>query len=102
MESILEAVSSACSRSQNEIPIVFGLEEFAPTADNHKAFSAAFATTSSVAMYHMAGITPEADEAVNSLCSTIKSIDVDIPDLVTSWDELNSSSIWYICWTTRS
>ena len=43
-------------------------------------------------MYHLAGITPEADEAVNSLCSTIKSIDVDIPDLVTSWEELNSSS----------
>ena len=39
--------------SQNTIPIVYGLEDFSPTPDDLKAFSAAFATTSSVPMYHL-------------------------------------------------
>ena len=68
------------------------MEKFSPTLDNHKAFSAAFATTSSVAMYHIAGITPESDKAVSLLPPTIKSIEVDIPDLTTSWKELNSAN----------
>lgn len=78
--------------SQNTIPIIFGLEGFAPDTDNHKAFSAAFATTSSVAMYHIAAITPEADKAMSSMPSNIKSIKVDIPDLLASWNELNSAT----------
>jgi len=83
------------AKSQNDIPIIFGLEKFAPTRDNHKAFSAAFATTSSVAMYHIAGITPESvdsDKAASLLPATIKSIEVDIQELTTSWNELNSAS----------
>jgi len=78
--------------SRNDIPIVYGLEYFAPTPDNHKAFSAAFATTSSVPMYHIAAITPEADMAVNLMQSKTKEIDVDIADLLTSWKELNTAS----------
>ena len=80
------------SISQNSIPIIFGLEDFAPTSDNHKAFSAAFATTSSVAMYHIASITPEADTAITSMSATIKTVTVDIPDLISSWNELNTAS----------
>jgi len=78
--------------SQNTIPLICGLEDFAPTQDNHKAFSAAFATTSSVPMYHIAAITPEADHAVSSMPSSTKTIEVDIPDLLASWSELNSAS----------
>jgi len=78
--------------SRNDIPIIYGLEFFAPTLDNHKAFSAAFATTSSVAMYHIAEVTPEAKNIASTLPSSLESIEVDIPDLISSWNELNSAS----------
>ena len=78
--------------SQNTIPIIYGLEDFSPTPDNHKAFSAAFATTSSVPMYHIAGITPEADTAARAMPSSIKSVEVDIPGLLESWRELNTTN----------
>ena len=78
--------------SQNTIPMIYGLEDFAPTSDNHKAFSAAFATTSSVPMYHIAAITPEADNAESAMSSMTKTVKVDIPDLLTSWKELNSAT----------
>ena len=71
---------------------MYGLEKFAPSPDNHKAFSAAFATTSAVPMYHIHGITPEASQAESQIASSIKSIDIDIPDLLSSWEELNSAS----------
>jgi len=45
----------------HHIPIVCGLGHLAPTNDDLKAFSAAFATTSSAAMFHLQDITPEAD-----------------------------------------
>jgi len=77
--------------ARNDIPIIFGLEKFEISTDNHKAFSAAFATTSSVPMYHIANITPEADEAVVSIQPSIKLTEVSISDLVTSWNELNSA-----------
>jgi predicted aconitase/predicted aconitase with swiveling domain len=77
--------------SKNDIPVIFGLEEFTPTLDDLKGFSAAFATTSSVPMYHMIGITPESHNVLSSVQSSIKAIDVDIPDLLTSWKELNSA-----------
>lgn len=46
-----------------DLPILYGLESANPTTDNLKAFCAAFATTSSTAMAHIAGVTPEADSA---------------------------------------
>jgi len=78
--------------SQNHIPIIFGLENFAPTLDNLKAFSAAFATTSSVPMYHIAAVTPEADDAKHSMHSSVPNIDVSITDLLKSFYELNSAT----------
>ena len=78
--------------SKNDIPIIFGLERFAPAPDDHKAFSAAFATTSSVPMYHIASITPEANWAMKSVPSNINTIKVDKPDLLESWNELNSAT----------
>lgn len=80
------------SISKNDIPVIFGLEKLTLTPDDHKAFSAAFATTSSVPIYHMAEITPEAEKAVYTSQSLTKSIDVDIPALRASWNELNSAS----------
>ncbi|MEO7371311.1 MAG: aconitase X [Ilumatobacteraceae bacterium] len=46
--------------SPNDIPVVCGLETVSVSRDDLKAFGAAFATTSAVAMFHIAGITPEA------------------------------------------
>lgn len=77
---------------KNDIPIIYGLEDCTPTTDDHKAFSAAFATTSSVPMYHIHAITPEADTAANSIPATIKPINVDTSDLLPSWKELNSAT----------
>ncbi len=77
--------------SKNDIPIVFGLEQFSPTLDNHKAFSAAFATTSSVPIYHINNVTPEANAMAKSLPSSVATIDVGPADLRASWDELNSA-----------
>lgn len=77
--------------ARNDIPIVFGLEDYSVTSDNHKAFSAAFATTSSVPMYHINAITPEANAAASALSDTIKTVQVGFTDLMKSWTELNSS-----------
>lgn len=44
----------------HHVPMVCGVGHLAPTDDDLKAFSAAFATTSSAAMFHLQGITPEA------------------------------------------
>ncbi len=44
----------------NDIPMIYGLEELQPSMDDLKAFSAAFATTSSASMFHMSEVTPEA------------------------------------------
>ncbi|KAL5050954.1 hypothetical protein BDW71DRAFT_80836 [Aspergillus fruticulosus] len=43
-----------------DIPLITGLESTNPTRSDLKAFSAAFATTASAPMFHIAGITPEA------------------------------------------
>jgi len=42
------------------VPIITGLEKEAVTMDDLKAFGAAFATTSSAPMFHIAGVTVEA------------------------------------------
>ena len=46
--------------ASNDIPVLTGLERAAPTADDLRAFGAAFATTSAAAMFHIVGVTPEA------------------------------------------
>ncbi|KAL4813767.1 hypothetical protein BDW67DRAFT_102275 [Aspergillus spinulosporus] len=45
-----------------DIPLITGLEPTNPTRSDLKAFSAAFATTASAPMFHIAGITPEAKQ----------------------------------------
>ena len=82
------------SISSNDIPLITGLETLSPTLDDHKAFSAAFATTSSVPIYHIAGHTPEAETAAETLRaqSDLESIVVDAYDLHQSWQELNSAT----------
>lgn len=69
-----------------EIPLIVGLEGSAPTTDDLKAFSAAFATNSAAAMFHMAGVTPEADGQNPSVARTIAR-----QDLRRTWQGLNTA-----------
>ncbi|KOS39413.1 hypothetical protein ACN38_g9740 [Penicillium nordicum] len=79
--------------STSEIPVVIGVESFAPTQDDLKAFGAAFATVSSAPMFHMVGVTPEAPslEAAIVKGSTVRSIRVQHGDLIRCWGSLNSA-----------
>lgn len=80
----------------NDIPMITGLESSDPTTDNLKAFSAAFATTSSVPMFHINGVTPEANNATSA--NTEKVADflpkktVSLNDLKHSWNSLNTAT----------
>lgn len=79
----------------NDIPMVYGLEDAQPTMDDLKAFSAAFATTSSASMFHMYGVTPEASAADN-YCRTQDLFDnskwVTTESLLESYKELNTAT----------
>ncbi|KAG5807711.1 hypothetical protein H9Q74_007677 [Fusarium xylarioides] len=46
--------------ASTRIPVITGLEDMRPSTTDFKAFSAAFATSSSAAMFHMVNLTPEA------------------------------------------
>jgi len=87
----------------NDLPMIYGLEALAPSMDDLKAFSAAFATTSSAAMFHMQGITPEATEADRYCRSTRlyeKLMLVTRQQLLKSYKELNtvtSPAVHMIC-----
>lgn len=81
----------------HRIPLVEGIVDICPTVteDDLKAFGAAFATTSSAAMFHLAGITPEAMEAEdieNQRAATKLTVSVKRGDLLQVWRDLNSST----------
>lgn len=87
------------SLAGKQIPIVTGLESSQPRQSDLKAFGAAFATTSASPMFHIRGITPEADHhhRLNSdldLDSPIwqtRTTSVQSSHLLTSWNKLNSA-----------
>ena len=76
-----------------------GLEQLASqiTHDDLKAFSAAFGTSGAAALYHMVGVTPEANTLSTALGSPANdSVDVDTvtlcqQQLATAWKALDSS-----------
>lgn len=75
------------------IPIVFGLENAAPTLDHLKAFSAAFGTTSGAPLFHIAGVTPEALVPEQALAPgvSLETLSITPTDLMASWKRLNSA-----------
>src|SRR5262249_47030820 len=77
----------------HDIPAITGLEGAHPTADDLKAFSAAFATTSGSAMFHMGGVTPEAATLEEALAGgkAQRRAQVMRAALRLSWAELNSA-----------
>ena len=78
----------------NDLPMIYGVEALRPSMDDLKAFSAAFATTSSSSMFHMQGITPEAS-AADTLCKENVLFDhrskVTLQHLLSSYQELNTA-----------
>ncbi|WP_026621544.1 cis-L-3-hydroxyproline dehydratase (plasmid) [Ensifer sp. WSM1721] len=77
----------------NDIPVLAGLEGLPVSHDDLKAFGAAFATTSAVAMFHIVGATPEAgtvDQATGGL-SSVRRHRVTVEALTETWHELNNA-----------
>jgi predicted aconitase len=78
---------------RSQIPIVVGLQHILITDDDLKAFSAAFATTSSAPMFHVAGRTPEAsivEDLSLQLSSVSTTVEVTYAALLQGWRQLNS------------
>lgn len=78
----------------NDIPVVVGLDGLPVSHDDLKAFGAAFATTSAVAMFHIAGATPEArtiEEATGG-SEKVRRHTVTVEELTETWRELNSAA----------
>lgn len=76
----------------SEIPLVRGLEESGAGSDEMKAFGAAFATVAAAPMFHIAGVTPEADRQMPGLSQTGRCVRIGIESLQAAWTELNSSA----------
>ena len=79
--------------SPNNIPVICGLETLSVTQDDLKAFGAAFATTSAVAMFHMLGITPEAATLADALgpVPAERHVAVTHADLEATWHEMTAA-----------
>ncbi|KAM5353151.1 hypothetical protein ACJ41O_001238 [Fusarium nematophilum] len=80
--------------ANNRIPVITGLEALKPSNDDLKAFSAAFATSSSAPMFHMVNLTPEAP-TLESVCAdgaTPEKIGLGSKELESCWDEFNHGS----------
>jgi predicted aconitase len=62
-DSLFPTLGHLCgSLSDGQVPLLIGLEQWKITTDHLKAFCAAFGTTGSSSLIHIAGITPEAQE----------------------------------------
>ena len=81
--------------SPHEIPVLTGLEATAPSRDDLKAFSAAFATTSAAPMFHIVGITPEAPDLASALGDNaiVDPVRIGASDLMVAWKKLNGTDV---------
>lgn len=76
------------------VPVIDGLPAMRPSNDMLKAFGAAAASSGSVGLFHIVGVTPEAPD-VPTAChdqAPIESCNIGQPQLRRSWNELSSSS----------
>ncbi|CAE7666137.1 unnamed protein product [Symbiodinium sp. KB8] len=80
-------------RSPHSVPAITGLEHLAPTRDDLKAFSAAFGTSSSAAMFHLVGLTPEARDLQSVLSERqLEVIQLGQDDLKSAWTDLDADA----------
>jgi predicted aconitase/predicted aconitase with swiveling domain len=70
-----------------EIPLIRGLETSAAGPDELKAFGAAFATVAAAPMFHVAGITPEAEEQRPE-----RQVCIGLDELRYAWETLNTAA----------
>lgn len=73
----------------DRIPMIEGLETFAPNEDDLKALCAAFGTTSAAPMLHISGITPEGHKAA---CKGAPVVKLGKKDLAQAWEKLNAGA----------
>lgn len=77
----------------NAIPAVTGLEQAQPSADDLKAFGAAFATTSAAPMFHIVGVTPEAPSlSAATGGKELTTVRVTRSDLAADWRHFNPTT----------
>jgi predicted aconitase len=81
--------------SDSRVPLVVGLEASRITTDQLKSFSAAFGTTGSSALFHIAGITPEAKMNDNwaSKVSFLPTIKIALDDIQNAFCSLDSDGV---------
>ncbi|KAF3388737.1 Uncharacterized protein F1880_004482 [Penicillium rolfsii] len=74
------------------VPIITGLESKLVSTEDLKAFGAAFATTSSAPMFHIAGITIEAREPldIQAHLNDTTRVTVSWSDLAKQWERFNA------------
>ncbi|KAG2417293.1 hypothetical protein HFD88_008512 [Aspergillus terreus] len=75
--------------AQHRVPLVCGMEGLAPAMVDLKAFSAAFGTTASAAMFHVRGVTPEAAQFADGL--ELEAVEITRDDVRAAWQALNSA-----------
>lgn len=74
----------------NKIPFICGLEHSQPTLSSLKAFSTAFATTSSAPMFHMNNITAEAKDL--SIDQSLPHVFLKTAEIQEAWKRLNTAT----------
>ncbi|MFX0540846.1 aconitase X [Roseovarius sp. S4756] len=72
----------------DRIPLITGLEQTRPSDDDLKALCAAFGTTSAAPMLHVAGVTPEAEGALDADADAVR---IGAPDLAEGWRQFNDA-----------
>lgn len=77
--------------SPDAIPLVEGVSQHLQDTDALKAFGAAFATTSAAPMFHIAGVTPEAQSPDAFAALDLPTIALTHDDLQRAWRELNGA-----------
>ena len=84
------------AKAGSRIPIITGFEsmERPPSRDALKAFSAAFATSAGAPMFHMLGVTPEAEQYAGLVQSDALQPEISITwhDLKDTWTAFNQDS----------
>ena len=78
--------------SGGKIPLIRGIEANEIAVDDLKAFGAAFATVSGAPMFHILGVTPEANTVEEATGGNVdlEVIEIGVLDLRSIWRELNT------------
>ncbi|KAL4895503.1 hypothetical protein BDV59DRAFT_156040 [Aspergillus ambiguus] len=76
--------------AQHRIPLVWGVDSLGGMRVDLKAFSAAFGTSASAAMFHIKGVTPVAAQ-FEKIEDELPREEIGLEDLAECWESLNSA-----------